>query len=336
MGDLSAPLLPERERYEFLVLFSMMSGLAFAPPPANHRRAALCSDGTPLEISLAFDDHGRHSVRFVCDVAASMPDTVNQRRWFRELGDKLVPRFEGSGDTLDGLFEKHLSGAHDSSRFRVWFGAGAAPGSPRIGMLYFNAEWLSTADVIHILTPHVRTADASTLLAWPAACGTDYKGIAYDFDASGLRKVKVYLRPDVVGSRNLQALLPHFPGSAGQKLLRLFEQGFDAADRARKGSFVLALGLPTHPSTVEATVYFHLESWGVQDFALLTPILRRLLAGWGFDLDRALSAGPHGCAPTLLSLGLSGQRQRLAIYFKPLLDQKAGCQLGLDPNKIVQ
>jgi hypothetical protein len=321
MGELTAPLLPERERYELLVMFSLLSGLAFARPQATHRRAALCSDGTPLEISLALDDQGGHSVRFVCDVAAGMPDTAtNQRQQFRDLAEKVVPQFDGSHDTLDRLFEMHLSGARDSSRFRVWFGAGSAPGSPRIGMLYFNAEWLSTVNVIDILAPHLRLSDTGILSAWPAACGEDYKGIAYDFDATGLRKVKLYLRPNGVGASILQGLLKHFPGNAGHRLRRLFEEGFGVANRARRGGFVLALGLPVQPSTVEATVYFHLESWGVRNFVAVTPILRRLLGGWGFDLDSSLSAGPRGCAPTLLSLSVSDQRQRLALYFKPLLN----------------
>ena len=76
------------------------------------------------------------------------------------------------------------------------------------------------------------------------------------------------------------------------------------------------------PSTIEATVYFHLESWGVRNFVGLTPIMRRLLGGWGFDLDSSLSAGPRGCAPTLLALSVSDQRRRLATYFKPLLDER--------------
>ena len=109
MGELTEPLLADRERYEFLVLFSLL---------IRFPRCALRSA-----------DH---------------------------LADKLTPQFEGSRETLDRLFEMHLRGAPDSSRFRVWFGAGAAPDSPRVGMLYFNAEWLSAADVVNILAPHVR------------------------------------------------------------------------------------------------------------------------------------------------------------------------------------
>ena len=323
MGELTEPLLADRERYEFLVLFSLLSGLAFAKPKGADRRAALCSDGTPLEISLSLDDQGRHALRFVCDVAAGMPGEVeSQRIWLRDLADKIAPQFEGSRETLDRLFEMHLRGAPDSSRFRVWFGAGAAPGSPRVGMLYFNAEWLSAADVVDILAPHVRPQDAPTLLDWPRACGADYKGVAYDLDSGGLRKVKLYLRPEVVGVRKLEAMLRHFPGDAGQRLRRLFEEAFSAANRARSGSFLIALGLPARSSTLEASVYFHLESWGVRDFAGLTPILRRSLGGWGFDLENTLSAGPRGCAPTLLSFSVSGERERLAVYFKPVIGER--------------
>ena len=189
-------------------------------------------------------------------------------------------------------------------------------------MLYFNAEWLSAADVVDILAPHIRPQDARTLLEWPRACGADYKGIAYDFDAGGLRKVKLYLRPDVVGARKLEGMLRHFPGDAGQRLRRLFEEGLSPANRARRGSFLVALGLPARSSTLEASAYFHLESWGVQQFAGLTPILRRSLGGWGFDLENSLSAGPRGCAPTLLSFSVSDERERLAVYFKPLTGER--------------
>src|SRR5579871_2019710 len=119
MGELTEPLLADRERYEFLVLFSLLSGLAFVEQKRADRRAALCSDGTPLEMSLSLDDQGRHALRFVCDVAAGMPrERESQRIWLRDLADKLTPQFEGSRDTLDRLFEMHLRGAPESSRFR--------------------------------------------------------------------------------------------------------------------------------------------------------------------------------------------------------------------------
>jgi hypothetical protein len=133
-------------------------------------------------------------------------------------------------------------------------------------------------------------------------------------------------------------MLQHFPGDAGQRLLRLFEQGFTPANRARRGSFLVALGLPARSSTLEASAYFHLEGWGVQKFAGLTPILRRSLGGWGFDLENSLSAGPRGCAPTLLSFSVSGERERLAVYFKPLMGERqapvfhAGEQLASQAN----
>ena len=323
MGELTA-LLPERERYETLVLFSLLSGMAFAEGRPVDRRAGLCSDGTPLELSLAINDQGRHAIRFVFDVAGGVPDGTSGVRQLRDLADKVVPRFDEATDTLDRLFDRHLEKARATTRFKVWFGAGAAPGQPRIGKLYFNTEWLSVSDVLDILAPHIRPGDAAAITAWPAACGTDYAAIGYDFDIAGMRKTQLYMRPDGVGAAKLLELLGHFPGHAGDELWRLFERGFGSFDRARAGSFVLSLGLPPRHAAgdvdIEAKVYFHLPSWGMPDFVAVAPVLSRLLGGWGVDLDSDnLSAGPRGCAPTLLALGISRHSQRLALYFKPLL-----------------
>ena len=82
---------------------------------------------------------------------------------------------------------------------------------------------------------------------------------------------------------------------------------------------MLALGFATPSGAPEASAYFHLESWGLPDFAALTPVVQRLLGGWGTDFGSEVPEGPRGCAPTLLSLSASGERERLAIYFKPRL-----------------
>jgi hypothetical protein len=318
MAELTEGLLPARERYEALVRFSLLTGLAFARLD-DPRRAALCSDGTPLEWSLSIDNRGRHALRYVCDVAAGMPDDAKaQGEWFRSLAEKVTPRFPGSSTLLDRLFKMHLHGAPDSARFKVWFGAGLSAETPRTGMLYFNTEWLRRTQVIEILAPHFPSENTGALAAWADAARADYDGIAYDFDPAGVRKVKVYLRP---GSAGLETCFKLLPGAAGPTLSRLIKDAFGANRRSRRGGFMVALGLPAHSTEVEASVYLHLESWGVHDFAGLTPILRRMLGNWDIDLGPGLSRGPRGCVPTLLSFSTAGDRPRLAVYFKPLLTQ---------------
>ena len=320
MGDLSEPLLPVAERADLLVLFSLLSSLALGEARNTRRRAALCSDGTPLELSLSVDDRGRHALRFVCDVGA--PPSAwdgSENQWYRELADKVAPRFDGREDLLDRLFSAHLADAPPAMPFKVWFGGGASPGAPRTGLVYFNSEWFRTPDLIAVLAPHVGADAAAMYRDWAKRIGVGFAGVAYDFDAAGLRKTKLYLRLNAVGVRNLETMLGHFPGDAGARLSALFEKSFGAVPRLRRGGVMLALGLSSPSASIDASVYFHLESWGVPDFAGLAPVVQRLLNGWGGSFDGSLAQGPQGCGATLLSLSASGQRERLAIYFKPVL-----------------
>lgn len=320
LGELSEPLLPAAERADLLILFSLLSSLALNESANPRQRAALCSDGTPVEFSLALDDRGRHALRFVCDAGA--PPAAwdgGEGEWFRNLADKVAPRFHGRAEILDRLFAAHLADAPETMPFKVWFGAGASPDSPLTGLVYFNSEWLATPDLIAILAPQVGNDAAAMYLHWAKSIGAGYAGVAYDFDPSGLRKVKLYLRLGAARVRNLEATLEHFPGGAGSRLSGLFDKALGAFPREQRGGTMLALGFSTPSGAVDASVYFHLESWGVPDFEALTPVVRRLLDGWGLGFESSLAQGPHGCAPTLLSLSTSGDSDRLAIYFRPRL-----------------
>lgn len=320
MGELSQPLLPAAERADLLVPFSLLCSLAMNERENARRHAALCSDGTPVEFSLTLGDRGRHALRFVCDVGAPPPAwDGGEEEWFRELADQVAPRFDGRAETLDRLFAAHLAGSPSEMPFKVWFGGGASPDVPRTGLIYFNSEWLTTPDIVAILAPLIGADAAAMYHEWARSIGLGYAGIAYDFDTAGLRKTKLYMRLDAARVRDLESTLEHFPGEAGARLPGLFEKAFGATPRGRRGGAMLALGFSAASALPDASAYFHLESWGVPDFAGLTPIVQRLLDGWGSGFDSGLGQGPRGCASTLLSLSDSGERERLAIYFKPRL-----------------
>ena len=323
MAGLSEPLLPPREQREFVTMFAALSGLALATPERDFQRGKLCSDGTPIECSFALDDEGRHALRFVCDVSAAARITDGSPHpWFRDLAEKIVPRFEASREELDRLFAVHLANAPPSMRFQAWFGSGAAPGARRTTLIYFNTQWLTTPDLFAILAPYIPSQNLSVLGEWLEACDTQCVGTAYDFDSDGLCKIKLYVRLDAERVRKLETMLGHFPGNTGSKLLGLFTKAFDPSDFAQRGGAMLALGQPMRSASLDASAYFHLESWGVPDFVGLAPTLQRLLCTWGVDFDDGLSEGPSGCAPTLLSLSASGERERLGVYFKPLLPRQ--------------
>lgn len=322
MAEWTTPLLAEAERNELLAIFSLLTSLAFAPTGVN-RRAALCSDGTPLEISLALDDRGRHAIRFVCDVASGLTPQLGVNQSFRELADAVVPRFKGRVEALDSLFDRHLSGAYASSRFHVWYGAGFAPGIPRMGKLYFNTEWLSAAEIYSVLASHIGFQEVRVLDRLPVIASSQHAGVGYDFDASGLRKAKLYVRTPIFDPEDVLGITQRFCGARLDCFRRLLDQSIGSLGvGSRTGTSILSIGFLSPSTKHEVKIYLHLDSWGLPDFQSVAPTLKRLLEGWGFDataLER--SPGPRGCAPTLLALGVDDDREMLSLYFKPLLQQ---------------
>jgi len=318
------PLFPRDEQQRILESFAFLVDRAFTDPiPQGRRRSNLCADGTPLEMSLALDDRGRWAIRFVCDVAAADASDGDSIGFHRYLADRVIPDYGSRAAELDWLFARHLSGALESSRFRVWYGMGFAPGQMELGKLYFNTEWLSSIQVQDIMARLLSPEVLDGLVSIPLLETEPYAGVGYDFDHVGLRKLKVYVRP---AEFNVGALVRsvgcHCSGRESS-FRQILDRVADARGSPYKGNFVASAGQVPRLAKREFKVYLPLAAWGIRDFASTAPLLQAILAGWGFRtgaLDTA--TGPARCVPTLLAIGVDDDRELASIYFKPELDAK--------------
>ncbi len=315
------PLFPRDEQTRMLEGFAFLVDRAFAAPLGpGSRRSNLCADGTPLEMSLALDNSGRWAIRFVCDVAAG--STADESIGFhRALADRVIPDSGSRAEELDWLFGKHLSGALESSRFRVWYGMGFAPQHMDVGKLYFNTEWLSAVQVHEIAARFLSPEMLDGLASIPLLKRESYVGVGYDFDRAGLRKLKTYVRLAGLDVAALESSVDcHCRGRQG-RFRQLLERVAEACGRPYEDSFVASAGYVPRWGKREFKVYLSLAAWGIRDFAATAPLLQAILAGWGFQAGTLdTSPGPAGCVPTLLAIGVDDDRELASIYFKPELD----------------
>jgi hypothetical protein len=315
--------LEEPSRDEFIAIFRRLLGLAYHKSQNMARRSQLCHDGTPVEMSIAWDNQYRFETRAVCDVAGGLPDVDDRDvpAQLRAVTDTIVPNFRGRNELLDAIFERQLAKRSPASRFLMWHGVGASPGKPLLTKLYFNAEWLSGDALVDVLTPLLPSHAVDRCISLPGLVGSRHKCLAYDLSAEGLSKIKLYTEPAASTSTELFSLLDGFPAHEAarlQELLRLCIADLPESS----GCFVLVLGmLPGQGRTdfaFEPKVYLHLKSWGVPGFAGVGPVIGKLMHRWGFEVPEVgFGAGPSHLEPTLLSIGASRAREGVALYFKP-------------------
>jgi hypothetical protein len=313
-------ILPAEEQPEAQGIFQALVGRTFPQSDGSRPRSNLCSDGTPIELSLALDNFGRFAVRFVCDAVYEDLEDAQLRRALRDCGSLTVSPQWPCWPILDSLYERHLEDSPRSSRFKMWHGAGFAPGAPRMAKLYFNTEWRSREEILEILAGFLAADDLGELSDSAFLWSGSRAGVGYDFDASGTRKVKAYVR---LPEFRLDAILREAEKHCSTQYASFSELSkLVAGWRPFPGASncVVSLGfLPRHRFH-EFKVYIPVQVWGVHDFPALGPVMEKVLQRWNLGSGFALtSPGPAGFAPTLLSFGVDDSREMMSLYFKPEL-----------------
>ena len=316
----TSSLFPPQEHGEMLKSFNLLTSMAFGTGGQKKLlRSNLCSDGTPLELSLALDDFGRFAVRFVCDVNYGIVPYPSLNESFRAFADSVVPSHNGRSEMLDHLFKAHLAAAKEEARFRVWYGAGFSPERPSIGKLYFNTEWLTLSEILNVASDLVTPGDIKTLAnlsiltTWPVV------GVAYDFDSEGLKKVKLYVRPHQLRLDSLldvvRSVCPERIGAFCQILTSVCGP---PEGPIMRGNPVLSVGILPRSNAKEIKLYLQLADLELSSFQALAPLIQRTASGWGYSINFPDAAvGPQGCSPTVFALGVDDEREMLSMYFKP-------------------
>jgi hypothetical protein len=310
-------VLPHEARPEAQRIFKGLVGRAFSPA-CHSRRSNLCSDGTPIEFSLALDSLGRFAIRFVCDIWDENLEDAEAGSAMLEFGSIAASRDWSCWPTLESLHHLHLQGAPASSRFKMWHGAGFSPGLPRVAKFYFNTEWRSQDETRDILASLLSSEEVAELSDSTFHRLKHWAGVGYDCSQTGIGKVKAYAR---FAEFRLDEMLPEVTRHCARQseafcdLANLITDGNPFAGTS---NCMASVGFFPRHRFHEFKAYVPFEAWGIHQFSEITPMMQRVMARWGIDGGLALASnGPGGFAPTLLSFGVDDTRETVSLYFRP-------------------
>lgn len=339
LKDWTAPLLSEPERKELLDLFGELTKECLVDcNDVDRWDSDLTTDGVPLEFSCVVGPSGVESVRFIVDPQAGPQDTAHAQAAIRRHANLVVPRTESSRDLINLLLDRHLGGLPNFSRSYVGFGARFAPGKSRAGRLYFKTWWTSFWNVYRILSELVDN-DGFRLFRSSFLGQERIQGVAYDFDAGRLARVKLYVWAGPSPIDAVCALAADLPGLRRAPLDDLLALVAEAApDPMLYPPVLIGVGFAPEGDYCDMKVSFPAAEWEWNAFSALKPVLSAVLGYWGLPADvgntvKGPSAPWWRFVPTWISIDISPNGESLSVYFKPCrMSLEQGDSPGSDPG----
>jgi hypothetical protein len=316
VNRITNPFLTEQQRQEAWDVLTKLTSRSM-PQYLEGRpgRSGMCTDGCPMEFSLAFDELGNTEFRYVIDAGDVTIPVLERTPTYREFADAAVPNAKGHAALLDFLFDRHLDGMPANYLFRVWHGAGFAADKPRTGKLYFNTEWMPPARLRELTTTVFKDKwleDSLELLALTDGLHL----LGYEFNSSGITRLKAYSRWSWLDSQKIQDRAQQLLGVPSNDLAHVIERISPFMGEHAHKPCIVVFSVQQASNQRQLTVYLPLEAWGASSPRVIAAVIEELL---GFSVNAPFAGEDRltGIVPTVLSFRAAGQQRRAALYFRP-------------------
>ena len=307
----------------------------------------VADDHTPVEFSLAFDEHGAHTMRLLAEtVAAEQPgNRANQRAALRFL-DQLAKRFPLALNKFRAIADLFLPD-DPQGQFALWYSFVVRKGHEPRFKLYLNPlvrgperapelvadglRRLGLAGAYQVILDHAVRREAETFIYF-----------ALDLHDAAHARVKVYLAHDAADARvaaDAARAVPGLDPAPIERFCAALGGGGRFTARPLASSYTFVEGDTDRPSTY--TLYLPIRDY-VRDDQQARDRLAGYLPQLGLDpamLDRALAAltdRPLGDGVGLIphvSLRLAaGQKPELTVY---LSSEAFGVQPGRERSEAI-
>jgi len=288
-------------------------------------------DGFPFEFSLAIDRNGSISVRYVVDTQRRPARPEDLKSTMRRNANMVVPCHQHCSELVDTLCDQYFAHTPQLNVPLVLHGIRVARGKGRAGRLYFRTWDRPQEEVRNILSQCLHPNDLKDLRS---SCASHFAvaGVAYDFDARDLARIKIYLWTQGSAREAGLAAAREFLGEDCCSLEELLDIISDRRHPLRViPRIFLGLGFRPQGGYRDVKLSLPLCEWGRSSFHRIMPAVSQALSTWGIDIDctrqTSVFQPPWRFQPSWLSADRSPKGDSLSVYFVPIRNRTALCSV---------
>jgi len=326
----TSELLSPPEQQDMLRIFQFLAGQCLGHEHAGQPwQSALGVDGSPVELSVAVDHGAPISVRYIVDAQHRPARLADVRSTIGRNSVMVVPNYQERSELLDTILQRHLAGRPEFTVPFVGHGLRATPGKGSSGRIYFKVQDLSREEVRRTLS---RCMHPNDLKALRSSCLSHLQatGVAYDFDASNLARIKIYFWTQGSAPEVGLTAAREFLGESCDSLAELLE--FISYRRHPLWvipSILIGLGFRPQGGFLDVKLCLPLARWGWRSFRQIMPVVTQILRKWGIDVNGTppapSSQPPWRFQPSFLSCDRSLRGDSLSVYFVPVRNPTGLC-----------